>query len=143
MGINWISHKSQPNTQPNFLFDAQDSFAQMQKLQQQMLHQAMPDNEPNSVGAVKQREDDKYVYLDILIRGLDRSSLSVEVVDGQVVLKGQVHTKRGDADGESGNETEVIESFNRSFPAPENTNSKKVEIENSQDLLILKFPKNS
>ncbi len=92
------------------------------------------DSATEAPGAVKQREDDQYVYLDVSIKGLDGHSLNVEVVDGQVNLKGQIHN-------ENNHGGVLVESFNRSFPAPENTDTKKVEIDNSPETLTLKFPK--
>jgi HSP20 family molecular chaperone IbpA len=85
-------------------------------------------------GEIKKREDEQFVYYDIAIQGMDQQNLNVEVKDGMVELKGRVEQKAEDG-------TQVSRSFQRSFPAPQGIDSKKVEIENSADKLTLKFPK--
>ena len=86
-----------------------------------------------SPGDVKRRENPKYIYYDISIKGLDQQNINVEVKEGQVFLKGQVQME------EAG--VSITQKFQRSFPVPVGVLSQKVEIEHDQDLLILKFPK--
>jgi HSP20 family molecular chaperone IbpA len=91
-------------------------------------------DEAGGVGEVQQHEDENFYYYNISIKGLDRQSLNVEVKDGQILLKGQIRLANN-AGGE------MVESFNRSFPAPPNVDPQKVDIQNTQDTLTLKFPK--
>jgi HSP20 family molecular chaperone IbpA len=118
-----------------------DPWQMLESMREQMLKKTHPFDSwyqrkfgGGGPGEIKKREDDQFVYYDVSIRGMDQQNLNVEVKDGQVELNGKVEQK--DEDG-----TQISRSFHRSFPVPREVDSKKVEIENSQDKVTLKFPK--
>lgn len=88
----------------------------------------------SSLGDLRTKEDEAYIYFEISIKGLEKQSLNVEVKDNQIMIKGKTEDKQ-----ESG--LSIYQSFQRSFPVPVGVDSKKVEILNEGENLVLKFPK--
>jgi len=86
---------------------------------------------------VKQREDDQNVYLEIDSKDIDQDSLNINIKNGIIQISGQIEkitkTKYGSSSFSS--------SFNESKQVPAGTDEAKVEITNSNNKIILKFPK--
>src|SRR4051812_42116828 len=83
------------NSGPAPVGEESDPFATMQRIRDQMMSQLdsnLIDDE--SEGAeIKQREDEKFVYFDIAVDGLDKDKLSIKVENRQINISGQVERK--------------------------------------------------
>jgi len=123
-----------------------DPFQQMRQMQKQMMKQ-MEEAEAGGIWGdqqaqaddpkIHEREDKDYVYYDISTRDIGKDKLKVRVADGQISVSGQIE-KNSDDDG---NSAFFSSSFHRSFPVPPEVDANKVQMEQNQDQLTLKFPK--
>jgi HSP20 family molecular chaperone IbpA len=135
----------------DFFGKSEDPFSQMRKMREQMMKQFNPPEKGaapfdswyqkkfggGDVADISQREDDKFVYYDISVKGLNKEDLKVKVANGQINISGKTETKN-----ENGNTGTYMSSmFQRSFPVPPNVDSNKVQMENEKDKLTVKFPK--
>lgn len=119
-------------------FDDQgrDPFQEMEQMQRQMMKNfaRIPTaGGAASSGEMNVREDEKYVYYDIDTGSATPTNFNVKVENGQVTVSGTVEEKSDAA--------AVSSSFERTFPAPPNTDTRKVEFDNQSGKIILKFPK--
>lgn len=130
---------------------SRDPFQEMERMQKQMMKhfgQMPTDGDTGgmhlffqnggtgaavSSGEMKTREDEKFIYYDIDLGGTNPTNFNVKVEDGLVTVTGTVEKKT--------DTTSVSSSFERSFPAPANTDSRKVEFDNQNGKITLKFPK--
>jgi HSP20 family molecular chaperone IbpA len=133
-----------------FSADSDDPFEQMRRMQGRLFKQF---NQPpiggafgswrpmpfssNDVGEIKRREDEKFVYYEIPIKGLKKEKLNVKVSGGQIHVSGQTENKSDDGSSS----TFLTSSFHRSFPVPADVDANKVQMENASDRLVIKFPK--
>lgn len=88
-------------------------------------------------GDITQREDDHYIYYDVSVQGLKPEKVNVKVENGQLSIYGQVEKKSDEA----GSSSYFSSSFHRSFPVPPNVESAKLQIEQKENMLIVKLPK--
>lgn len=134
-----------------FFDHSNDPFDQMRKMREKMMKQF---EQPQiggdvfdswyqkkfgggNVGEVKRREDDKFVYYEISVKGLNKEKLNVKVSNGQINISGQTETK-----SETGSSSTLLSSsFHRSFPVPAEVDANKVQMENTDDRIVIKFPK--
>jgi HSP20 family molecular chaperone IbpA len=135
----------------DFFGRSHDPFEQMRKMRQRMLKQFDEPEEGGgifdnwfqkkfgggSVGDISRRDDDKYVYYDIAVRGLKQEKVNVRVEDGQITISGQVENKSDD----EGTQSFTSSSFHRSFPVPDGVDPNKVQMEQAKDKLVVRFPK--
>lgn len=91
----------------------------------------------HGVGDVTQREDDRYIYLDIDLKGQKPKEFKVNVQQGQVTVSGLIESQEN-SPGFSGT---VTSSFHRSFPAPDNAKVSTYKLEQSEDKITIKFEK--
>ncbi len=126
-----------PN-EPAFPFgeEENDPFDEMRRLQKQMM-QGMVNPGGSGAGDVESREDDKFVYYDISIPGVDPKNLQVTIENGQLSISGKSEQKSDD----TGNGVYYSSQFHRTFPVPPETDSDKVQVESGKDKITLKFPK--
>jgi HSP20 family molecular chaperone IbpA len=107
-----------------------DPFQQVRQMQQQMQEQMMNLQSGAEAGlSFQRREDAKFVYYEIPVKNLNKEKLKVRVADGQIDISGQTE----DAYSSS--------RFRQSFPVPAEVDAQKVQMENTADKLIIKFPK--
>lgn len=93
-----------------------------------------------SVEDISKREDDKYIYYDIKVAGVDGTKVNTTVKDGYLTISGEVkRSKGGDKEGEA--RSVFQSSFRRTFPLPENVDSENMEMLNEKNKIVLKFPK--
>lgn len=111
----------------DFFNPNKDPFQELRRLRQEM----------NAWSDFAQREDDKYVYYELDLKGQKPKKVEVEVKDGQVSITGQVEQKRED----DNNSSFFSSSFHRSFPAPGNVDGEKFQMEQEGNKIIIKFPK--
>ena len=91
-----------------------------------------------NVKDITKKEDDRFVYFEITLAGLEGESLKTSVENGYVTISGEV---RGESKGVGAIQSIYRSSFRRSFPLPENIDSAGMQVESEKDKLILKFPK--
>ena len=135
----------------DFFEKSNDPFKEMRNMRERMLKQFGNSNEESGLfdswykkkfgggnaGEVTKREDDKFVYYEISAKGINQDKLSVKVENGQIDISGTIENKTHDENQES----HFSSSFHRSFPAPANVDSAKVQMEQEKDKLMIKFPK--
>lgn len=121
--------------------DISDPFSAMENLQkqiqqnmQQNFEDAMKDmNQGLNISdghlSIEQKEDDKYIIYQVTVDQIDKQSLSVDVKDAMVTISGRFKDEN------------ISSEYHQSFSVPENVDWQKVEIENKEKNLILKFPK--
>jgi HSP20 family molecular chaperone IbpA len=133
----------------DFFGKSQDPFDQMRKMREKMMKQFNPPEVGSGpfdswyqkkfgggdVAEISQREDDKFVYYDISVKGLNKEDLKVKVANGQINISGKTEKKN------EGTGTFMSSMFQRSFPVPPNVDPNKVQMENEKDKLTVKFPK--
>ncbi|MBL7715694.1 MAG: Hsp20/alpha crystallin family protein [Bdellovibrionales bacterium] len=133
-----------------FFSRSRDPFEQMRKMRNRMIKEFDGSNPGGlfdswyqgrfgggDVAEIKKREDKGFVYYDIAIPGLDPKNLKVRVQNGQINVSGKIEKKTE----EEGNSSFVSSSFHRSFPAPPEVDSNRVEIEQADGQVTLKFPR--
>lgn len=129
-----------------------DPFEQMRRMQEKMLRQfagrgglggqSAPFGgggqvfEMNSAD-FSEREDEKFVYYDLDVKGMTPQDLKVNVEDGQVSVSGRLEKKTD----EGGSPAIISSSFQRSFPVPPNVVAEKFELEQEGAKIVIKFPK--
>lgn len=125
----------------DFLNPDHDPFKQLSQMGRLRSHLLRQFDQPmmagGGVGEVKKREDKDYVYYDVAIKGLDKRDFNFKIAEGQISISGQLKKKSEDGDGG----TFFSSSFQRSFPVPPDVDAKRVQIEQDQDRLTLKFPR--
>jgi HSP20 family molecular chaperone IbpA len=89
------------------------------------------------IGAISQREDDSYVYIDIDLSGQTPKEFKVEVRNGLISVRGKLES-REESNGFSGIRSA---SFNKSFPAPANVNLSTYQVEPADGKVTIKFEK--
>lgn len=131
----------------DFFGKSKNPFAEMQRIQKQMLREFnRPDTFQSSfdnwyknkfgggnVYELTQREDDKFIYYEIELEGLHPQKVDVDVKEGQVFISGSAEATTKDSFLES--------TFQRSFPVPPNVDANKLNMEQLNDKIIVKFPK--
>ncbi|MCR4312874.1 MAG: Hsp20 family protein, partial [Candidatus Roizmanbacteria bacterium] len=92
-------------------------------------------------GDIQTREDEDFVYYDVVIKDLSNKKLDIKVEDGQIKISGTVE-KRSDDKGKNTNSSKFYSStFHRSFPVPYGVDSDRVQMEQDDDKIIIKLPK--
>lgn len=135
----------------DFFNQSRDPFEQMKQMRSHLMKQF---DEPDrgagvfdswfqgrfgggNIGDIKRREDKDFGYYDVAIEGLDKRDFNFKIADGQISISGRLK-KMSD---ENGSGTYFSSSFHRSFPVPAGVDAKKVQIEQDQNRVTLKFPK--
>jgi HSP20 family molecular chaperone IbpA len=117
----------------------EDPFDEMRRMQKEMMQGLQNGKMPfeGGAGEVESREDDKFVYYDISIPGVDPNKLQVSIENGQLTVSGRSEQKSDD----SSQGAYYSSQFHRTLPVPPNTDPDKVRVENSKDKITLMFPK--
>jgi HSP20 family molecular chaperone IbpA len=89
------------------------------------------------VGELSQREDGKYVYFDLEVDDLKSTSIQSKIENGYLTVSGVVEKKSQD----EGFEKVMKSEFHRTFPLPQNIDSKKMEVVSEGHKVTFKFPK--
>ncbi|HXH75989.1 MAG TPA: Hsp20/alpha crystallin family protein [Bacteriovoracaceae bacterium] len=135
----------------NFFSDRTSPFEQMEKLRAEMdkkfnegagFDNWFADKFGGSINEIKQDEDDKFVYYRLDLEGLDKDSVKIDVINGQVNISGEKSDIQAEEDPSGGGtRSEFYQSFQRSFPVPEGVDSDKVDFKTEGDQIVVKFPK--
>jgi hypothetical protein len=83
---------------------------------------------------LNEREDDKYVYLDLKVEDPKATSLKTSVEDGYLSITGEIEKNQGD-------DVYYKSSFSRTFPLPSGVDAAKMQMEPDGDKIVFKFPK--
>lgn len=84
-------------------------------------------------GDFKTHEDDHFVYYEYEMENVSKDSLNVRVENQMVVIEGSATKQAFGA--------MISTSFHRAFPAPDNVDVDKVEMDYVDKKLVIKFPK--
>lgn len=90
---------------------------------------------------IKTREDDKNIFIEIDTKNIDKNSLSITIKDGHIKISGKsVIEKRKQGSGtQSISRSES--NFSKTFPVPKEAKEDEAKIENSNQKIIISFPK--
>ncbi|ODS33928.1 MAG: Hsp20/alpha crystallin family protein [Candidatus Scalindua rubra] len=92
-------------------------------------------------GDIQTREDEDFVYYDVIIKDLSNKKLDIRVEDGQIKISGTIE-KRSDDKGKNTNSSQFYSSkFHRSFPVPYGVDGDRVQMEQDGEKIIIKLPK--
>jgi len=131
---NLARHEERIPIDPND-FDQKSMLDTIARMQQGMQNDMQEDMMDMSGGiGVDQREDDKFVYYDIPLKGSDGNNhkLNVEIKDGMVRIK---------EDTDSQQSGHVQMSSERMFSIDPNLDSNRAEVINNPDKITIKIPK--
>lgn len=91
---------------------------------------------------INRYEDDKYKYIEISGKGVDKESLKIDISGGMISISGEIkQIQEGNSSG-SMSKSSYISKFNQSFNVPEGVDEANVKIESEDNKLIIKFPIN-
>jgi Molecular chaperone (small heat shock protein) len=141
----------------DFFKSSKSPFDEMRRMQERMMKQfkSSEDDPPGGIfdswiknkfgggdpGDVHMREDENFVYYDVVIENLSDQKLEILVEDGRIKISGTIEEKSEDK-GENENSRQFsISTFQRSFPVPYGVDSTRAEMEHEGDKVIIKLPK--
>lgn len=141
----------------DFFSSSGDPFSQMKKMRKNMLKrfESFEDDSGSGLfdswfkkrfgggqpGDIQTREDDKFVYYDVFVKGLSKEKVDIRVEDGQITVSGTVRNESNDESEGTASSFFSSSTFHRSFPVPPNVDSGKVQMEQQGDKIVVKFPK--
>jgi HSP20 family protein len=141
----------------DFFRSSKSPFEEMRRMQESMMRQFDQfDSDPGGgmfgswfkkrfgggePGDIQTREDDDFIYYDVVIKDLSNKKLDIKVESGQIMISGTIE-KRSDDKGKQGNSSQFYSStFHRSFPIPYGVDGDRVQMEQEDEKIIIKFPK--
>ncbi len=93
-------------------------------------------------GEIRQREDNDFVYYDVVIKDLVNQKLDIRVEGGQITVSGTIR-KKSSGKGDKGSSRQYYNStFHRSFHVPHEVDETKAQMEQDGEKIIIKLPKN-
>jgi HSP20 family molecular chaperone IbpA len=93
-----------------------------------------------NIQEVSKKEDDQFVYFDIKVEGLSKTSqVTARIENQQIVVNGTVEKKEDDESRQS----RFTSTFQHSFPVPENVDTTRMEMNLQSGKVELKFPKSA
>lgn len=141
----------------DFFKSSKSPFDEMRRMQKSMMKQFGYHNDDSDSGIfdswfkkkfgggdpgdIQVREDEDFVYYDVVIKNLSDQKLEIRVEGGQINISGTIEKETGDK-GKDGRSRQFSSStFHRSFPVPNGVDSTKAEMEHDGDKIIIKLPK--
>ena len=94
-----------------------------------------------SVGEIKKREDDKFVYYEVEIEGMDENAVNIKVEEGRIDITGKVRIEKKSESKNVKSSRKYISNFSRTIPVPDYVDPDRVQTESKETMIILKFPK--
>ena len=91
--------------------------------------------------SVEEDEDDQFKYIVINAKGVDKENLKIDVTDGMVNISGEIKQSSDDQSVGSYSRSSFVSRFNKSFNIPYGVDANKVKIDQNNDKIIIKFPK--
>lgn len=92
-------------------------------------------------GEIRQREDDDFIYYDVVIKDLVNQKLDIRVEGGQITVSGTVEKKSSDKGNKRSSQQFFSSTFHRSFPVPYGVDETKAQMEQEGEKIIIKLPK--
>lgn len=83
-------------------------------------------------------EDEKFYYYTLNLDQMKAKTLNVNVENHQIIVQAQMESKETDENSIHS----FSQSFTKSIPAPPNANLDKIEVENKENKVVIKVPKN-
>lgn len=135
----------------DFFRQSRDPFKEMERMQREMMRNfGNLESDSDHFGSWFQknfgggspsefntREDGDFVYYEIeSSEGLPKK-VDVKVEEGQVTISGEIERQ----DSSQGSSSKFSSTFVRSFPAPENVDAAKFQIEHQDKKIVIRFPK--
>ena len=119
----------------DFFSPNQDPFEEMRRLQKQMKNSL---GDSQQLGQLSEHEDDESIIYELsLPQDQTPQKLQVDVKNGQVIISASIESKKD----QDGLQSSISSSFHRSFPAPTGVDAEHFKLEQSENKIILKFPK--
>ena len=141
----------------DFFRSNRSPFDEMKRMQESMMKQfGFPDDDSGSgifsswfkkkfgggdPGDIQMREDEGFVYYDVVIKDLSNKKLDILVEDGQIKIAGTIEEKSEDKGKNESSIQFSSSTFHRSFPVPYGVDSTRAEMERDGDKIIIKLPK--
>ncbi|MBY0451526.1 MAG: DUF3794 domain-containing protein [Bdellovibrionaceae bacterium] len=92
---------------------------------------------PTTQGEVKTREDNQYVYYDVVLDRAKPTTVKVDVKEGKILITGQLEFKNK-VDGQMQG---FMSYFEKTIPAPGNVSFSDYQVDYGRGKIILKFQK--
>ncbi|MDR4498192.1 MAG: Hsp20 family protein [Candidatus Scalindua sp.] len=92
-------------------------------------------------GDIQTREDEDFVYYDVIIKDLSNQKLDIRVEEGQIKISGTIEKKSENNNKNESSRQSFSSTFHRSFPVPHGVDDTKVQVEHDGDKIIIKLPK--
>jgi len=141
----------------DFFRPSKSPFDEMKRMQESMMKQfGVPDDDSGSgifgswfkkkfgggdPGDIQMREDEDFVYYDIVVKDLSNKKLDILVEDGQIKIAGTIEKKSEDKGENESSRQFSSSTFHRLFPVPYGVDSTRAEMEHDGDKIIIKLPK--
>jgi len=155
--INSVSNSSHPVAEKPLsffkddFFSAEDPFKEMKEMQERMISKfglnsfdsffTVKDFSNMETTDITTKEDDHYLYYEIGVHNLDKTSVNTKVENGNITISGKI-TKTSDSDEESSElHSTYTSTFHKSFPLPNYVDDTRMESYAENNKLIVKFPK--
>ncbi len=140
-------------------FSQNDPFEEMRQMRKQMekrmeeldndnLSQANPFDPwfankfgGGSVNDISKREDDSFVYFELVVENIKETSINAKVGNGYVTITGTIEKQNKLAENESVAQSVFKSTFSRTLPLPDNIDQNKMIMTTESDKVVLKFPK--
>lgn len=90
---------------------------------------------------IDQREDDKFVYVEIESKFIDPESVQVELNNGMISVSGKMRVENEQKGANGSARSVMISSFHQAFPVPDGVDADGMQLEQNKTKLVLKFPK--
>ncbi|MDR4503930.1 MAG: Hsp20/alpha crystallin family protein [Candidatus Scalindua sp.] len=141
----------------DFLRSSKSPFEEMRRMQESMMSQfGKLDDDPGDgmfgswfkkrfgggkPGDIQTREDEDFVYYDVVIKDLSNKKIDIKVEDGQIRISGTIETRSDNKEKDATSSQFYSSTFHRSFPVPNGVDGDRVQMEQEGEKMIIKFPK--
>lgn len=92
-------------------------------------------------GDISMREDEEFIYYDVVVKDLVNSKLDIRVQDGQITISGTIEKKTSSQNNQKNSSRFYSSTFHRSFPVPHGVDDTKAQMEQNGEKIIIKLPK--
>lgn len=141
----------------DFFRSSKSPFGEMEKMRERMMKQfgSSRDDLKNGLfdswfkkkfggggpGDIQTREDEDFIYYDVVIKDLSNHKLDIRVEDDQIKISGTIEKKSESNNNEESSRQFFSSTFRRSFPVPPGVDDTKVQMEQDGEKIIIKLPK--
>ncbi len=93
------------------------------------------------IGDIERKEDDKYVYLTISIKGLKEQDIKVDIKGDRIIISGEQELTSQNNAANSKSRSMKKTMFSQNISVPDGVDVNKMELASGKDEIIIKFPK--